>query len=158
MIKKKLRRKHKKKLPVDYNALPWLTPLKALGEAAEYLKTLAHPHRLRMVQMMLHGRYTVGELATACEIPHAMASDHLRLMQRCGFLASEKAGRQVFYHIAENHLASLIACVEGRFHPPAAVQTAAAGEPTAVAAEQVPATTTQPEPYPTLPIFVQILP
>jgi ArsR family transcriptional regulator, zinc-responsive transcriptional repressor len=120
MIKKKVRRNHKKKLPVDYNKLPWLTPLKALGEAAECLKTLAHPHRLRMVQMMLHGRYTVGELATACGIPQAMASDHLRLMQRCSFLASEKVGRQVFYRIAEPHLASLMACVEGRFHPQSA--------------------------------------
>ncbi len=35
----------------------------ALGQAAECLKTLAHPHRLRMVQMLLRGRFTVGELA-----------------------------------------------------------------------------------------------
>lgn len=117
MIKKKVRRNFQKELPVDYNGLPWLTPLPALSQAAECLKTLAHPHRLRMVQMMLHGRYTVGELATACEIPQPMASDHLRLMLRCGFLASEKSGRQVFYNIAEDHLASLMACVEGRFHP-----------------------------------------
>ena len=31
-----------------------LTPLEALGQAAECLKTLAHPHRLRMIQMLLH--------------------------------------------------------------------------------------------------------
>ena len=42
---------------------PRLTPLEALEQAAECLKTLAHPHRLRMVQMLLQGRYTVGELA-----------------------------------------------------------------------------------------------
>jgi hypothetical protein len=40
-----------------------LLSLKALADAAECLRTLAHPHRLRMVQMMLHGKYTVGELA-----------------------------------------------------------------------------------------------
>ena len=57
--------------------------MKALEQAAECLKTLAHPHRLRMVQMLLRGRYTVGELAEACEIPSHMASEHLRLMQRC---------------------------------------------------------------------------
>ena len=34
-----------------------------LSHAAECLKTIAHPHRLRMLQMMLKGRYTVGELA-----------------------------------------------------------------------------------------------
>ena len=92
-----------------------LTPLAALADAAECLKTLAHPHRLRMVQMLLQGKYTVGELAEACEIPSHMASEHLRLMQRCGFLASEKESRFVYYTIAEPHLANIMACVEARF-------------------------------------------
>lgn len=92
-----------------------LTPLPALEQAAECLKTLAHPHRLRIVQMLLQGRYTVGELAEACEIPSHMASEHLRLMQRCGFLTMEKDGRKVYYQVAEKHLANILACVEARF-------------------------------------------
>ena len=95
--------------------LPKLTSLDALEQAAECLKTLAHPHRLRMVQMLLRGRYTVGELADACEIPSHMASEHLRLMQRCGFLASEKEGRKAYYRIVERHLASIMTCIEERF-------------------------------------------
>ena len=95
--------------------LPKLTPLHALTEAAECLKTLAHPHRLRMVQMLLHGRYTVGELAEACGIPSHMASEHLRLMQRCGFLTSVKEGRKAYYQITELHLASIMTCIEARF-------------------------------------------
>src|SRR3954469_24026242 len=94
---------------------PGLTPLDALAQAAECLKTLAHPHRLRMVQMLLQGRYTVGELAKACGIPSHMASEHLRLMQRCGFLTNEKAGRNAFYQVVETHLANIIACIEARF-------------------------------------------
>jgi DNA-binding transcriptional ArsR family regulator len=94
---------------------PKLTPLPALEQAAECLKTLAHPHRLRIVQMLLRGRYTVGELAEACEIPSHMASEHLRLMQRCGFLSSEREGRKAFYQIAEPHLANIMSCVEERF-------------------------------------------
>lgn len=96
------------------SSLP-LTSLEALGHAAECLKTLAHPHRLRMVQMLLRGRYTVGELADACQIQSHMASEHLRLMQRCGFLSSEKEGRKAFYQIIEPHLASIMACVEAKF-------------------------------------------
>ena len=95
--------------------LPPLTPLEGLGRAAECLRTLAHPHRLRMVQMLLQGRYTVGELAEACEIPSHMASEHLRLMQRCGFLTNEKEGRNAYYQIAEAHLASIMNCIEARF-------------------------------------------
>ena len=95
--------------------LPTLTSLEALEQAAECLKTLAHPHRLRIVQMLLRGRYTVGELAQACGIPSHMASEHLRLMQRSGFLTSEKDGRKAYYRIAEPHLANIMACVEARF-------------------------------------------
>jgi DNA-binding transcriptional ArsR family regulator len=96
-------------------AAPGLTPLEALEQAAECLRTLAHPHRLRMIQMLLRGRYTVGELAEACGIAPHMASEHLRLMQRSGFLTSEKEGRKAYYQIAEPHLADIMACVEGRF-------------------------------------------
>jgi ArsR family transcriptional regulator, zinc-responsive transcriptional repressor len=94
---------------------PPLLPLTALEQASECLKTLAHPHRLRMVQMLLRGRYTVGELAEACEIPSHMASEHLRLMQRCQLLTNEKDGRMVYYQIAEPHLANIMACIEARF-------------------------------------------
>lgn len=53
-----------------------------------------------MVQMLLQGDYTVGELAEACDLPVSMASEHLRLMQRCGFLTSDKEGRKVYYRVA----------------------------------------------------------
>jgi DNA-binding transcriptional ArsR family regulator len=92
-----------------------LTPLPAMEQAAECLKTVAHPHRLRIVQMLLRGRYTVGELAEACGIPSHMASEHLRLMQRCGLLVSKKEGRKAFYEVAEPHLEDIMQCVEARF-------------------------------------------
>lgn len=94
------------------------TSLEALAQAAECLRTLAHPHRLRMVQMLLQGKYAVGDLAEACEIPSHMASEHLRLMQRCGFLNAEKEGRFVYYSVAEPHLANIMACIESRFGVP----------------------------------------
>lgn len=92
-----------------------LTPIEALDRAAECLKVLAHPHRLRIVQMLLRGRYTVGELAEACEIPSHMASEHLRLMQRCGFLTAQKEGRKNFYEVVEPHLCDIMSCIESRF-------------------------------------------
>ncbi len=87
----------------------------ALVQAAECLKTLAHPVRIRIVQLLLHGRYTVGELAEDCGIPDNVASEHLRLMQRCGFFTSQREGRRVYYQVAEPHLKQLIACIESRF-------------------------------------------
>ena len=94
---------------------PHLTDLDALEQAAECLKVLAHAHRLRMIQMLLQGRYTVGELAEACGIPSHLASEHLRLMQRCGFLSSEKEGRKAYYEVTEPHLVDIMKCVRSRF-------------------------------------------
>jgi len=104
-----------KTTPKKTKKRPRLTNLESLGQAAECLKTLAHPHRLRMVQMLLKDRYTVGELAEACQIAPHMASEHLRLMQRCGFLASEKDGRRRYYRVVEPHLENIMTCVESRF-------------------------------------------
>jgi DNA-binding transcriptional ArsR family regulator len=100
---------------MDSNANVALVSLEGLEQAAECLRTLAHPHRLRMVQMMLQGRYTVGELAKACGIQSHMASEHLRLMKHCGLLSSERDGRKTYYRVAEPHLASIMECVEARF-------------------------------------------
>ncbi|MCA9112650.1 MAG: winged helix-turn-helix transcriptional regulator [Planctomycetaceae bacterium] len=87
----------------------------AFAQAAECLKILAHPVRLRIVQLLLHGRFTVGELADDCGVPDNVASEHLRLMQRCGFFTSEREGRKVYYQIAEPRLQNIMDCIEDRF-------------------------------------------
>ena len=92
-----------------------LLNIESLGHAAECLKTLAHPHRLRMVQMLLGGEYTVGELAEACGIASHVASGHLIKMKDRGLLKSERRSREVYYEVAEAGLASIMNCIEKRF-------------------------------------------
>lgn len=87
----------------------------SFAEAAECLRTLAHPVRLRMVQMLLQGRYSVGELAADAGVADHVASEHLRLMKRCGFFTCERDGRKVYYRVAEAHLRQLMGCLENRF-------------------------------------------
>ena len=90
--------------------------MESLSEAAECLRILAHPHRLLMIQLLLTGEnYTVGELAEKCDITQPQTSDHLRLMQRCGFLTSQREGRSVYYKVCEPHLVNIIECIESRF-------------------------------------------
>ena len=90
--------------------------ISALTEAAECLKALAHPHRLQIVQLLLLGtRHSVNEIAEECDLNQPTTSDHLRLMQRCGFLQSERDGRTVYYEIAEPHLNDIMACMQSRF-------------------------------------------
>jgi ArsR family transcriptional regulator, zinc-responsive transcriptional repressor len=86
-----------------------------LRQAAECLRTLAHPVRLRMVQLMIREELTVGELAEACGIPSHVASEHLRMMQHCGLLARRPDGRRIYYQVAEPTVERLMECIESRF-------------------------------------------
>ena len=88
----------------------------ALTLAAECLKALAHPHRLQIVQLLLSGKqYSVNEIAEFCDLTQPTTSDHLRLMQRCGFLKSQREGRTVYYEVAEPHLQDIMSCIQSRF-------------------------------------------
>lgn len=90
--------------------------MEALSMAAECLKALAHPHRLQIVQLLLSGKQlSVNEIAEYCELNQPTTSDHLRLMQRCGFLESQRDGRTVYYSVAEPHLEDIMACMQSRF-------------------------------------------
>lgn len=90
--------------------------LTALKSAAECLKALAHPHRLLIVQLLLSGeRLSVNAIAEHCNLSQPSTSDHLRLMQRCGFLNSERNGRTVYYRVVEPHLEKIMGCIQERF-------------------------------------------
>ncbi|QDV29223.1 Biofilm growth-associated repressor [Planctopirus ephydatiae] len=99
-------------LPNEGAPRPLWTNPEVFDRIAERLRILAHPHRLRMVEMLLAGKYSVGELAESCSIPSHMASEHLRLMQHCGLLGSEKEGRYTYYRIAEPNLQRLLSCLK----------------------------------------------
>ena len=82
-----------------------------LAEAAECLKVMAHPARLRIVDILLQGEFAVHEISALCEVPPAQMSEHLRLLQGRGYLASERRGRTVYYRIAHRRLPALLACI-----------------------------------------------
>ena len=91
------------------------TKYKILESAAECLRTIAHPCRLRIIEILLKEERPVGELAEACNIPSHMASEHLRLLKDRGLLKSRREGRKVFYVVAEPMLEMIINCVGRKF-------------------------------------------
>jgi DNA-binding transcriptional ArsR family regulator len=99
-----------------------LTP-EALEKAAGCLRTLAHPARLRMIEILLGGQHTVGELADECGIPGAQTSGHLGKMRDRGLLRCERRGREMHYSVEEEALAGILECMRRRF----GVERSAAG-------------------------------
>ena len=80
-------------------------------DAAEVLRTLAHPHRLHIVELLLEGDKTVGELADSCGIASSVASEHLRRLRDRGILNRTRDGRSMYYSIRSPGLDSVIRCV-----------------------------------------------
>ena len=89
--------------------------LESLSQAAECLRALAHPVRLKILFLLEKNRWTVGELAKACSIRSHGASEHLRLMQRCGILSVEKEGQKTYYQICESQVHAILACMREKF-------------------------------------------
>jgi len=89
-----------------------LTDAEGLEWAAGCLRTIAHPIRLRIIQLLLQGPLPVGELAEACSIPSHMMSEHLRIMKDRGFLGCDRQGRKIFYRVIEPCLHDLMKCVQ----------------------------------------------
>jgi ArsR family transcriptional regulator, zinc-responsive transcriptional repressor len=88
-----------------------LLPLTSLDAAAECLKALGHPLRLRIVEILQQGEFPVHEIAELCGLPPHQACEHLRLLKAHGLLSSHRRGRAVIYEIADPRLPRLMDCI-----------------------------------------------
>lgn len=88
-----------------------LQPLEELEKVSECLKVMAHPIRLRIVDILLQAEFAVHELAELCGTPPPQTCEHLRLMKRHGFLGSTRRGKAVYYYIKSEQLPILMECV-----------------------------------------------
>ena len=82
-----------------------------IQKAAEVLKTVAHPVRLRIIDILERGEMSVNELCRCLETPQAYTSQHLNLMKAKGILASRRNGNHVIYSIADPRVVKIIHCV-----------------------------------------------
>ena len=83
-----------------------------LEEAAECLKVMAHPVRLKMVSILMQGEFAVHEIAGLCETSPNQTCEHLRLLKGHGLLSSERRGRTVYYQVSSPRLPRLIECIQ----------------------------------------------
>jgi ArsR family transcriptional regulator, zinc-responsive transcriptional repressor len=82
-----------------------------LERAAECLKVMAHPVRLKMVNLLMQGDFAVHEIAETCRCTANQTCEHLRLLKGHGLLSSRRKGRTVYYQIASDRLPRLIECI-----------------------------------------------
>jgi DNA-binding transcriptional ArsR family regulator len=82
-----------------------------LQKAADVLKTVAHPVRLRIIDLLEHGERPVGEISRHLNAPQPYTSQQLNLMKAKGILGSRRNGTQVYYSIVNPGVVKIIHCV-----------------------------------------------
>lgn len=82
-----------------------------MTSVAAALRVLAHPHRLRIVELLEDGDLSVGELASELGIPPAACSQHLNLMRAHGLLSCRREGKVAYYQVAHPHARNVIHCI-----------------------------------------------
>ena len=82
-----------------------------LERAAEVLKVVAHPVRLRIVELLEGAELTVGEIQERLGATQSNTSQHLSQMRIRGVLAARREGTQVHYSIANPDVVKVIHCI-----------------------------------------------
>lgn len=84
-----------------------------LEKAAYILRTVAHPTRLAIVDLLnLNARLSVNEIGEILKVEQSLLSHHLTTMKLKGLLRSEKEGQSVFYSLKEKDIPKLLECIE----------------------------------------------
>jgi ArsR family transcriptional regulator len=82
-----------------------------LQRAADILKTVAHPVRLEIINLLEAAEQPVGQICRWLGAPQPAVSHHLGLMKARGILASRRNGSQVLYSVANPNVIEVIHCV-----------------------------------------------
>lgn len=83
------------------------TPLYKLK--AEFFKTLGHPARIRILELLVQREHSVGELQAEVGLEGSHMSQQLAVLRRAGVVRADKRGNSVIYSIASPDMAELMA-------------------------------------------------
>jgi ArsR family transcriptional regulator len=76
---------------------------------AAVAKSLAHAHRLELLEQLAQGERSVEVLADRTGLSIANASQHLQQMRRAGLVASRREGKFVYYRLIDDSILNLLA-------------------------------------------------
>lgn len=89
----------------------------AAEQAADYLKSLANPVRLRILCLLAQGERPVGELAELLSARQSLISQHLALLRKDGLVRPRRDGQTIFYALADQRAEKLIGVLYDVFCP-----------------------------------------
>ncbi len=75
---------------------------------SQILKGLAHPMRLRIVEMLLDDECCVTDVTNLLGLPQSTVSQHIGVLKNCGILYPVKYGTKTCYKVTNQKVAGLV--------------------------------------------------
>ena len=76
---------------------------------AELFRTLGNPGRIRILEQLVQGERSVGELQPLVGLESSHLSQQLGVLRRANLVVARKDGNQVFYSVRSDLLADVLA-------------------------------------------------
>ncbi|MFC7477259.1 ArsR/SmtB family transcription factor [Dankookia sp. GCM10030260] len=96
--------------------------------AAEFLRVLAHPMRLRILCRLLEGELAVAGFEAELGLRQPNLSQQLATLREAGLVATRRAAKSVVYRLADDRVAGMLEALRramgGLATPPARAATA----------------------------------
>ena len=79
--------------------------------AADILRAVAHPVRLKIIELLGGGEMTVTQIQEALGTSQSMTSQQLSIMKSRGILKSRRNGKSVHYSIERPEVVQVVNCL-----------------------------------------------
>lgn len=94
-----------------------------IAEAAALFKVLGSESRLGLLRLIGAEARTVGALVEATGMSQPLVSQHLRTLRQAGLVATSRSGKEVVYHLADLHVAHVVADALAHVQEPTSSQS-----------------------------------
>lgn len=75
---------------------------------ADYLKALAHPVRIRILEILRQGESSVGDVQAQVQSGVANLSQHLAVLRGAGIVSTHKSGLSVLYSVRDAEVFTIL--------------------------------------------------
>lgn len=85
--------------------------------AAELLKTLGNPQRLRILCLLVEGEHSVGEINTHVPLSQSALSQHLAVLREQALVETRREAQTIFYTLADGPARALLGTLHDLYCP-----------------------------------------
>ena len=93
-------------MSLDFSPAPGAASPEALQ--AKFIRGLADPVRLSIVQYLLAAPQSVSAIMAHLHMPQSRVSNHLACLKWCGYVTTERQGRRVIYSVIDERLRNVV--------------------------------------------------